>query len=60
VVSKRRSTMRGGDCSDGKDIKISFCEVSGKVPTVETTLCKDINKGDSSVEREDKPCCDLI
>ena len=32
--------MRRSDCSDGKDIKFSFCEVSGKVSTVETTLYK--------------------
>ena len=59
MVSKSRSTMRRGDCSDGKDIELSFCEVSGKVSTVETTLYKGFNKGDGLVEREDKPYCDL-
>lgn len=42
--------MRCGDCSDRKDIEFSFCEVSGKVSTVETTLCKGLNKGDGFVE----------
>jgi hypothetical protein len=51
--------MRRGDCSDGKDIELSFCEVSGKVSTVETTLYKGLNKGDGFVEWEDKPYCDL-
>ena len=42
--------MRCSDCSDGKDVEFSFCEVSGKVSTVETTLCKGLNKGDGSLE----------
>ena len=51
--------MRRGDCSDRKNIEFSFCQVSGKVSTVETTLCKGLNKGDGFVEWEDKPYCDL-
>jgi hypothetical protein len=44
VVSKDRSTMRGGDCSDGKDVEFSFCKVCGEVSTVETTLKYDLRR----------------
>ena len=32
--------MRGSDCSYGKDIELSFCEMGSEVSTVKTTLYK--------------------